>query len=99
MKDGEFEPSTQAERLVESIADSVLSGDFPPGFRLDETATGRALSHRARERRSIEARAVPPTSSSTPPSRLRRYRVWWNAWPEPKTMLVARQHPRRVRRP
>ena len=38
MKDCEFQPATQAERLAESIADSVLSGDFPPGFRLDETA-------------------------------------------------------------
>ena len=38
MKDDEFEPATQAERLAETIADSVLSGDFPPGFPLDETA-------------------------------------------------------------
>jgi len=34
----EIEASTQAERLVDSIAESVLSGEFPPGFRLDETA-------------------------------------------------------------
>jgi DNA-binding GntR family transcriptional regulator len=32
------ETSTQAERLAGSIADAVLSGEFPPGFRLDETA-------------------------------------------------------------
>jgi DNA-binding GntR family transcriptional regulator len=38
VKDDEFEPATQAERLAETIADSVLSGDFPPGFPLDETA-------------------------------------------------------------
>jgi DNA-binding GntR family transcriptional regulator len=28
--------STQAERLAEAIVDSVLSGDFTPGLRLDE---------------------------------------------------------------
>ncbi len=38
MDDREIEASTQAERLADSIAESVLSGDFPPGFRLDETA-------------------------------------------------------------
>jgi DNA-binding GntR family transcriptional regulator len=27
---------TQADRLAEGIADSVLSGEFPPGLRLDE---------------------------------------------------------------
>jgi DNA-binding GntR family transcriptional regulator len=36
--DSEIEASTQAERLADSIADKVLSGEFPPGFRLDETA-------------------------------------------------------------
>lgn len=38
MRHGEFEGSTQAERLAGSIADSVLSGEFAPGFRLDEAA-------------------------------------------------------------
>ena len=38
VKDGKSETSTQAERLAGSIADAVLSGEFPPGFRLDETA-------------------------------------------------------------
>ena len=38
MKHGESEGSTQAERLAGSIADSVLSGEFAPGFRLDEAA-------------------------------------------------------------
>ncbi len=36
--ESEVEPSTQAERLADSIAEKVLSGEFPPGFRLDETA-------------------------------------------------------------
>ena len=27
---------TQADRLAEGIAESVLSGEFQPGFRLDE---------------------------------------------------------------
>jgi DNA-binding GntR family transcriptional regulator len=31
------EATTQAERLADAIADSVLSGEFEPGFRLDET--------------------------------------------------------------
>jgi DNA-binding GntR family transcriptional regulator len=35
---GELEASTQAERLAGSIADLVLSGEFAPGLRLDETA-------------------------------------------------------------
>ena len=30
------EGSTQAERLADAIAESVLSGEFQPGFRLDE---------------------------------------------------------------
>ncbi len=33
-----IEASTQAERLADSIAEQVLSGEFPPGFRLDEMA-------------------------------------------------------------
>jgi DNA-binding GntR family transcriptional regulator len=33
----ENEGITQAERLADAIADSVLSGEFEPGFRLDET--------------------------------------------------------------
>jgi DNA-binding GntR family transcriptional regulator len=38
LSNSEIEASTQAERLADSIAESVLSGEFPPGFRLDETA-------------------------------------------------------------
>jgi DNA-binding GntR family transcriptional regulator len=38
LRDSETEASTQAERLADAIADSVLSGEFEPGFRLDETA-------------------------------------------------------------
>jgi DNA-binding GntR family transcriptional regulator len=38
VKEGPLEGATQAERLADRIADSVLSGEFPPGFRLDETA-------------------------------------------------------------
>ena len=38
LKDSETEASTQAERLADAIADSVLSGEFEPGLRLDETA-------------------------------------------------------------
>ncbi len=38
MKDSEIEASTQAERLADSIAETILSGEFPPGFHLDETA-------------------------------------------------------------
>jgi len=34
----EYESPTQADRLAESIADSVLSGEFAPGFHLDENA-------------------------------------------------------------
>ena len=36
LKPAEFEGATQADRLAESIAQSVLSGEFPPGLRLDE---------------------------------------------------------------
>ena len=32
------EASTHAERLADSIAESVLTNEFPPGFRLDEAA-------------------------------------------------------------
>jgi len=32
----EFEGATQADRLAEAIVGSVLSGEFPPGLRLDE---------------------------------------------------------------
>ena len=38
MSDSAVEASTQAERLADSIADKVLSGEFLPGFRLDESA-------------------------------------------------------------
>ena len=38
MSEIEYESLTQADRLAESIADSVLSGEFAPGFRLDESA-------------------------------------------------------------
>jgi DNA-binding GntR family transcriptional regulator len=38
LSNGAFETATQADRLAESIADSVLSGEFPPGFHLDENA-------------------------------------------------------------
>jgi DNA-binding GntR family transcriptional regulator len=37
LRDSEAEASTQAERLADSIADAVLSGEFEPGLRLDET--------------------------------------------------------------
>jgi DNA-binding GntR family transcriptional regulator len=36
MKAAELESSTQAEKLADQIASSVLSGEFQPGFRLDE---------------------------------------------------------------
>ena len=36
MKLAEQEGLTQTERLADEIAGSVLSGEFPPGFRLDE---------------------------------------------------------------
>jgi DNA-binding GntR family transcriptional regulator len=36
MKAAEPESGTQTERLADEIAASVLSGDFPPGLRLDE---------------------------------------------------------------
>ena len=37
-RSGEGETATQAERLAEAIVDSVLSGDFAPGLRLDEAS-------------------------------------------------------------
>ena len=36
LRQAEPEATTQTERLVEGIADAVLSGEFQPGFRLDE---------------------------------------------------------------
>src|SRR5580658_7251714 len=36
LKRADLEISTQTERLAEGIADSVLSGEFEPGLRLDE---------------------------------------------------------------
>jgi DNA-binding GntR family transcriptional regulator len=36
MKVAETDTSTQAERLADQIAAAVLTGDFQPGFRLDE---------------------------------------------------------------
>ena len=36
MRQEELESLTQADRLAEGIAESVLSGEFQPGFRLDE---------------------------------------------------------------
>lgn len=38
MSDSDIEASTQAERLSGLIAELVLSGEFAPGFRLDEIA-------------------------------------------------------------
>ncbi len=37
VRQGVVEEPTQAERLAEAIAESVLSGEFAPGLRLDET--------------------------------------------------------------
>src|SRR3984885_9113097 len=36
LRQSEFEAVTQADRLSEAIVESVLSGEFPPGLRLDE---------------------------------------------------------------
>src|ERR1700753_235365 len=36
MKAADLESSTQAERLADQIASSVLTGEFQPGYRLDE---------------------------------------------------------------
>ena len=44
MKAAEPESSTQAERLVDQIAASVLSGEFQPGPDIDE-APLNALRH------------------------------------------------------
>jgi len=38
VSDSQYAMSTQADRLAEAIADSVLAGEFAPGFHLDETA-------------------------------------------------------------
>jgi DNA-binding GntR family transcriptional regulator len=46
----EVEVSTQTERLVEAIVESVLSGEFQPGFRLDE--------HRLAERYGVSRTPV-----------------------------------------
>jgi DNA-binding GntR family transcriptional regulator len=37
LKHIEYEGITQADRLADAIADSVLSGEFAPGLRLDES--------------------------------------------------------------
>ena len=37
MRQAEADEPTQTERLAEEIAESVLSGEFAPGLRLDET--------------------------------------------------------------
>ena len=37
LRQGEGDGQTQSERLAEEIAEAVLSGDFAPGLRLDET--------------------------------------------------------------
>ena len=36
VRQDEFESATQADRLAQAIAEAVLSGEFEPGFRLDE---------------------------------------------------------------
>src|SRR5271169_5380560 len=36
LKRAELEDSTQTERLAGGIAESILSGEFQPGLRLDE---------------------------------------------------------------
>ncbi|WP_246731471.1 GntR family transcriptional regulator [Methylocapsa sp. S129] len=36
MRQAKFEGSTQSDRLAEAIAETVLSGEFQPGLRLDE---------------------------------------------------------------
>lgn len=50
MTQTEVEVSTQTERLVEAIVESVLSGEFQPGFRLDE--------HRLAERYGVSRTPV-----------------------------------------
>ncbi|MGO8800236.1 MAG: GntR family transcriptional regulator [Roseiarcus sp.] len=50
MRKTEPEAATQTERLVEGIADGVLSGEFQPGFRLDE--------HRLAERYGVSRTPV-----------------------------------------
>ena len=36
LRQADLESATQADRLAEAIVESVLSGEFPPGLRLDE---------------------------------------------------------------
>ena len=36
LKQADLESATQSDRLAEAIVESVLSGEFPPGLRLDE---------------------------------------------------------------
>lgn len=36
MRDAELDGATQSDRLADAIAECVLSGEFPPGLRLDE---------------------------------------------------------------
>jgi DNA-binding GntR family transcriptional regulator len=50
LKQADLEVSTQTERLAEGIAESVLSGEFQPGFRLDE--------HRLAERYGVSRTPV-----------------------------------------
>jgi DNA-binding GntR family transcriptional regulator len=43
LRESEIAGATQAERLAGAIVESVLSGEFAPGFRLDETALAERL--------------------------------------------------------
>src|SRR5271170_6622664 len=36
LRQADLESATQSDRLAEAIVESVLSGEFPPGLRLDE---------------------------------------------------------------
>src|SRR6204780_5634143 len=36
VRQADLESATQSDRLAEAIVESVLSGEFPPGLRLDE---------------------------------------------------------------
>ena len=44
LRQAEFEGVTQAERLAEAIAESVLTGEFRPGLRLDEAMLAERYS-------------------------------------------------------
>ena len=44
MKNAPLEGTTRAERLADEIASSVLSGEFRPGLRLDETTLAKRYS-------------------------------------------------------